>query len=906
MENETLYDIGQSIEQHCQGERQMNASIGAIGRVFASIQATYPQRTIPNGVVRLWLTNQESYKSSSTYKEDGSFSVYKNTKLGEILTRYYQGIYRYPTRTNTKKVNNVEVSIYNRATFFPRKDYIAEVVIQLSGDKHIYRYQRLSDLLEEQKALEEKQKALEVLKSNEEEYKRQDEQQKKSEEELRIKEEIAQLEDEIAKSKAKISRVRSFIRSTVALREQPLLDKAQEKAKRSHLYDGTSIVIEGGPGTGKTTTVIQRLKFLITKKVLDEYEVPISENQKILVSDVNHKSWMFVSPTKLLLQYLRDNMQYEGLTTTEENTTVIDDFRIKMIRVYQLRKPDTDGPFKIYKMNGKYLALILKPQETINKFEKYIVQQITKNLSEVAKLETKLYSWHDKAVRIKSYCAKAKNIKDLNALLDLFYSLQENEGSHVDELVDRSREKVKEISAFIRDKIKSEPETIDKLKILFDKWRKDRITEEDDFEEEENILSKDISFDSELYDKLQPLVRNYALTQIDANAKLSKRQSEVYALVKPFISEVEVPEWFTVGGLVWFVRKFANLCRGIERNILNKIPQLYKSFRKEKEADSNQASLLYNKTLLKKIIQKDNNKHLHPDEQNFLLGFINNLLLDIYKKSKIRFQALNHSYAIAYRAYAKPVLVVDEATDYTQLDYYMLYSFRHYDISSVTLSGDMMQGLNENGLDSWDDLNWIIPNLKICELQTSYRQIPTLLQIAKEMYKDDQGYYPRYESYMQQSENEPAPLAFISKDEDEKVEWISDRIKEVYETYQSMPSVALFVGDDEDISKLVDRFEELDILNGIRVIDCSGNRLLEAKDTVRIFRLSEVKGMEFEVSFFHNIDKAIEDENSEKLMRRYLYVGISRATTHLAATFTQREGNENILKYFSQEDDWAI
>ena len=906
MENETLYDIGQSIEQHCQGERQMNASIGAIGRVFASIQATYPQRTIPNGVVRLWLTNQESYKSSSTYKEDGSFSVYKNTKLGEILTRYYQGIHSYPTRTNTKKVNNVEVSIYNRATFFPRKDYIAEVVIQLSGDKHIYRYQRLSDLLEEQKALEEKQKALEVLKSNEEEYKRQDEQQKKSEEELRIKEEIAQLEDEIAKSKAKISRVRSFIRSTVALREQPLLDKAQEKAKRSHLYDGTSIVIEGGPGTGKTTTVIQRLKFLITKKVLDEYEVPISENQKILVSDVNHKSWMFVSPTKLLLQYLRDNMQYEGLTTTEENTTVIDDFRIKMIRVYQLRKPDTDGPFKIYKMNGKYLALILKPQETINKFEKYIVQQITKNLSEVAKLETKLYSWHDKAVRIKSYCAKAKNIKDLNALLDLFYSLQENEGSHVDELVDRSREKVKEISAFIRDKIKSEPETIDKLKILFDKWRKDRITEEDDFEEEENILSKDISFDSELYDKLQPLVRNYALTQIDANAKLSKRQNEVYALVKPFISEVEVPEWFTVGGLVWFVRKFANLCRGIERNILNKIPHLYKSFRKEKEADSNQASLLYNKTLLKKIIQKDNNKHLHPDEQNFLLGFINNLLLDIYKKSKIRFQALNHSYAIAYRAYAKPVLVVDEATDYTQLDYYMLYSFRHYDISSVTLSGDMMQGLNENGLDSWDDLNWIIPNLKICELQTSYRQIPTLLQIAKEMYKDDQGYYPRYESYMQQSENEPAPLAFISKDEDEKVEWISDRIKEVYETYQSMPSVALFVGDDEDISKLVDRFEELDILNGIRVIDCSGNRLLEAKDTVRIFRLSEVKGMEFEVSFFHNIDKAIEDENSEKLMRRYLYVGISRATTHLAATFTQREGNENILKYFSQEDDWAI
>ena len=904
MENETLYDIGQSIEQHCQGERQMNASIGAIGRVFASIEATHPQRTIPNGFVRFWLTNQESYKSSFTYKEDGSYSVYKNTKLGEILTKYYQGIHSYQLLTNTKKVNNVEVSIYNRATFFPRKDYIAEVVIQLSGDKHIYRYQRLSDLLEEHKALEEKQKALKVLKSNEKEYKRQDEQQKKSEEELRIKEEIAQLEDEIAKSKAKISRVRSFIRSTLALRKQPLLDKPQEEAKRSHLYDGISIVIEGGPGTGKTTTVIQRLKFLTTQKVLEEYKAPISEEQKILVSDVNHKSWMFVSPTKLLLQYLRDNMQYEGLATTEENTIVIDDFRTKMIREYHLCKPDTDGPFKLYRIDGKYFSLILKPRDVVNEFEKYVVRQIAQSLSEISKLETKSYSWHEKAVRIKSYCAKSANIKDLNTLLDLFYSLQENEGSYVNELVNISRQKVKEASAFILGKIKSQPEIVDKLKILFDKWRKNRITEDEDLEEDDDELLKKIDFNTELYTKLKPLVRNYALIQIDANTRLSKRQNELYALVEPFMREV--PGWLILGGLVWFVRKFANLCRGIERNVLDKIPQLYKGFRKEREADKNEALLLYNKVLLKKIIQKENNKHLHPDEQNFLLGFINNLLLGIYRKSKSRFNALDHSYVIAYKNYARPVLVIDEATDYTQLDYYMLYSFRHYDISSVTLSGDMMQGLNENGIVSWDDLNWIIPNLEKCELQTSYRQIPTLLRIAKEMYKDDLGYYPRYKSFMEQSNDEPAPLAFVSEDEDKKVQWISDRIREVYETYQSMPSVALFVGDNEDISKLVGRFVELDILNGIQIEDCSGNRRLEEKDKVRIFRLSEVKGLEFEVAFFHNIDNAIEDRDSEKLMRRYLYVGISRATTHLAATFSRQEGNENILKYFSQEDDWSI
>ena len=916
MKKEILLDIGQSIQQHSDKEREnKNISIYAVGRVDGYIISTYPQVDIPNDKsITFWLTNENSLSRNTVYRGDG-FPIWKNTKMGEILTKFYQGRHSYSTLTITKKENNVDIEIFNKATFTSKSDSVVDIIIRLAGDEHIYSYQKISDLLEEQKELESRLQELEDLKKKEEENRRLEElrkeeenrrweEQRKKEEELRIRSEIEQLEKEIAESKAKIRRAKSFIRDTVALRMQPLLDEFQETAKRSHLYDGIPIVIEGGPGTGKTTTVIQRLKFLTTREILDEYEVSISEEQKKIVSDEKRNSWMFVSPTKLLLQYLRQNMQYEGLATNEKNTTVIDDFRIKMIREYNLRKPDTDGPFKLYKIDGKSVALIIKPKDIVDKFEKYVVQQIAQNLFEISKSETKSYSWHDKAVRIKSYCAKAKETKDLNDLLDLFYSLQENEGSHVDELVNNSRKKVKEISALIRDKIKSQPEIIEKLKILFDKWRKERIIEDEDLDEDEDVLSKNINFDLELYAKLQPLVRNYALTQIDANTKLSKRQKELYALIESFICEVS--EWSTLGGLVWFVRKFANLCRGVERNVLVKMPQLYKGFRKEKEADNNQASLLYNKTLLKKIIQKDNNKHLHPDEQNFLLGFINNLLLGIYKKSKVRFNELNHPYAIAYRTYAKPVLVIDEATDYTQLDYYMLYSFRHYDISSVTLSGDMMQGLNENGLNSWDDLNWIIPNLEICELQTSYRQLPTLLQIAKEMYKDDQGNYPQYNSFMSKSDDEPVPLAFISDDEDKKVEWISNRIKEVYETYQSMPSVALFVGEKEDISKLVDLFDELDILNGIRVVDCSGNRLLEAKDTVRIFRLSEVKGMEFEVAFFHNIDQAVEDEDSEKLMRRYLYVGISRATTHLAATFTQQEGNENILKYFNQDDDWSI
>ena len=121
-----------------------------------------------------------------------------------------------------------------------------------------------------------------------------------------------------------------------------------------------------------------------------------------------------------------------------------------------------------------------------------------------------------------------------------------------------------------------------------------------------------------------------------------------------------------------------------------------------------------------------------------------------------------------------------------------------------------------------------------------------------------------------------------------------------------MPSVAIFVGDDVNIKELVDLINDQDYLNGIQIYDCSENRTATNTKAVRVFRISEVKGMEFEVVFFYDIDKALKDCSLD-IMRRYLYVGVSRATTHLAATFTQEEGNKDIIKYFDKMvDNWKI
>lgn len=73
-----------------------------------------------------------------------------------------------------------------------------------------------------------------------------------------------------------------------------------------------------------------------------------------------------------------------------------------------------------------------------------------------------------------------------------------------------------------------------------------------------------------------------------------------------------------------------------------------------------------------------------------------------------------------------------------------------------------------------------------------------------------------------------------------------------------------------------------------------------------MYELGEVKGMEFEVVFFYDLDKALQSDDCE-MMSRYIYVGISRATSHLTAILNRRDGNENILKYFDQNArDWQM
>ena len=478
--------------------------------------------------------------------------------------------------------------------------------------------------------------------------------------------------------------------------------------------------------------MIQRLKFLLSDVALRDYtKLSNKEIEELTDPNIIDSNWMFFSPNTLLLEYLRNNMKEEDLRAGDGNTFTLEQFRKKMLLEYKLRNPETDAPFKSYNFRDvSPQPLILNAKQTVQDFEQFCVENLKNNLQNAYRLSTIDYDWHSIAVEIKSYCKRAENIEDMSSLVNFFYLLQDNQYQQVRDIEQQLEKQLGVAAVEMQQVILKDDETLNAVKNLLEQWNKDatpqyedevsesEMTEDDEAEEE----STKLNFEADLYKRLKSLIRAAAIKSLDSKKKLNARQSQLYAVVSKHINDEALKR---VGSLAWFVKNYASLTKGIGSNILNQIPLLYKLFRKKQLGEN---SSNYDLPLLKKLIEKESNKQLHADEQNLLIGFINNMLYRIYRRSSVRFNNLTHNYALAYKNWVKPVIGVDEATDYTVLDYYLISSFRHYQYGTITLSGDLMQGITEHGITDWGELSsWVLPDLEKYELKVSYRQTPRTL-----------------------------------------------------------------------------------------------------------------------------------------------------------------------------------
>lgn len=776
-----LYEIADIIENHVQAERKVNAANRAIGG---------GKIILNNKETDIWILNREIRSSAVVQRDitgefkgtvtgstveivkDGGIPTSKNSYWGRTLLENFSGTFVYTDREKKK----IEYKICTSFTYEAHTNDITNIRLGAADLGTFMIFKLIKDLRQrfaflKQKTAEEKYardkadklKRQEILKNEEFECalkkakdereaellseqhriesERQQEEIRKEDERIRLlEEERLNMERSLQEANDQYKYAVSFIRTQASLRNNPVLDRAQNDIKFSNLFNGTAVIIDGGPGTGKTTTLIQRLKFLISTYDLEDYQsnndnFKLSQKEMDILSDDN-SNWVFFSPTDLLCKYLKNNMEYEGLINPGDKTKVWNSYLKKILRDHY-HLAGTNLPFEFNKKDLPNKKIFKTGSlKVVKYFTDFYLSSLKSKLQAISEIENDSFNWNVLGKMVIATCGKVKDVKTIEELIRLLYQLDElkhivipGTQQSITGIIENYNRQIKDIYLGFMVQILKDKELYHSLLNLVSSWEAPEDNEEDlvsDLDDEDNSEENSNKTEVKLNQYVHSLFKRLSLKTVDNKVKIQGRKAELYKLLEPYI---QMDKLELLGDDAFFVQNvYPAFLRNYETFLFSSISQIYKNYRRSVYKNG---SLEWNSETLKMIVEKHKNKTLHPQEQALLLGFINNLVLVVRKTSIPRFNSLKHKYVKAYKECCRPIIGVDEATDYSLYDYYGIASLKHYLISSFTLTGDLMQCLNENGLTDWSLLksSYIFPKIKVNELKVSYRQSPELIKL---------------------------------------------------------------------------------------------------------------------------------------------------------------------------------
>ena len=913
--------IGEDILVRLVEERREFIPSPAVARIDASL----------NGIAKvLWLTNEPA-GGHIHYVTDinggisdvrrnpprvltvppGNANVYKNTRLGEVLILNSSGHHAFGADAGHRSL-----TIKSKAAYFPDISNVDALEVQLSiGSNSVLRIpslrqwttqlqeseasqspridtsvdadeielQRLIEKEEQQKLAEEKE-LMRLIDEEESLNKLIADQEESSNEFLQELQELDQRKHEKAALHARVielkSRRRQFIRTQSDLRTQHILDPLQEKVKRGHFFDGRFLVIEGGPGTGKTTTLIQRIKFLISESI-EEY---LEMKGKFLADEEKHvlfgtrSPWVFISPSQLLKEYLKNAMGDEGLGHLE--SAVVD---------WHSYKRDLCRKYRIY-AKGAYIEPCSNQDEGYQElffysdpghirsleahFTKALYSKLSRRISELRQLSFGHVELNVALGNILNNTLQSK-IESLRDLIQVYNNLNVRHGSVLTSLRDSGNELLRISVRRKLDALASDLELRSNLEAVF--------------AETEGRSQK--SWLERLQESLDEIVRKKAAEGLGSNEHFSERDLRIVGLYGQLLDFSSTDEMELIG----FAYLFGSIGTGINQNVFDEVLPSYREFRKSQEFRISVRVLSH--SFLDQLLEK--NRKVHPDEEAFLLGFINRIMLDYRSAAPQAFreiqQSRKHSFQVGFEGAIKAVIAVDEITDFGLMDIDCITSFAHPVISSVTFCGDLMQRMTLGGIKDWDKLDSTLSRrisstgsyCDIVSLERSYRQSPSVLEIARTLFKEQQSRPAPFKSTTQISPFEPKPKLFISENQSKRMAWMGDYIRSISEDYSDgvLPTIAVIVKDDQSVFEVKRLLEIEPAIQecGIPVEACDQGRVIGNANSVRVFSVKFIKGLEFESVIFHDIEH-LHSTTRADMIGKFLYVGISRAAYHLALT----------------------
>ncbi|WP_330130781.1 ATP-dependent helicase [Shewanella xiamenensis] len=686
--------------------------------------------------------------------------------------------------------------------------------------------------------------------------------------------------------------LRRSVITKMGLRDQPILDQYQDEIFRLPLDQ--RLLILGPPGTGKTTTLIRRLGQKLDTAFLDESEQRLVDTVASKQGAAHAHSWLMFTPTVLLKQYLKEAFAREGVPAPDPNIKTWRDYQRELARNTFSVLRTTSGSGFILRENLNHLQqpAIEQPIQWFNEFNTWQLNTFVQELRDAAKqlIGTQLSDVNRLGSRLQDIVSK-----EAEGSMAAMLSMLVQEIPKIQNIVSQLKEvSDKKIKGSLNRQLNSDKSFITNLGVLVDSLQQQANAgefDEDPDEEEEEVLTQKTP--------IEKIVAAYnAAVSAQAKATASKR-----ALSKNSRNG-KIIEWLGSRGLMEAesaeigaslliqtnARRFVNPVK----RYLDGIPKRYRSFRRE----SQPANRWYQEG---SFVARD----IHPLEVDIVLLASLRAAWELLSRPNVQRDIDEPAWSALKPIFGhyRNQILVDEATDFSPVQLASMAALTHPQLRSFFACGDFNQRLTTWGARSVDELKWVFPDIDIKEVLITYRQSQQLNDLAHAMIRVMGGneQHASLPAHMDNTGVAPALLEDAGTT-DSVVNWLADRIREIEQFVGELPSTAIFVNSESEVSPVAAALDQVLAEHNIQVVACHEGQAVGQESSVRVFDIQHIKGLEFEAVFFIGIDQLAAEQPA--LFDKYLYVGTTRAATYLGITCQEKlpSAIDSLRSHFCQ--DW--
>lgn len=690
--------------------------------------------------------------------------------------------------------------------------------------------------------------------------------------------------------------LRRSVIEKMGLRDQPILDKYQDEIFRLPL--NKRLLLLGPPGTGKTTTLIRRLGQKSDVEFLEEDEKMLVRGSNHPIRDPHEQSWLMFTPTDLLRIYLKEAFAREGVPASDKHIRTWTEFRRELGRnVFHILRTTNGGTF-VLKENEDVLK-----DETIEDLvgwcDDFELWQKANFREELLSAAESLSEESD--LSISSIGSRLLDIlktvgkHDISDMFVAFVKVLDEIKSIESELKDETNKKLDEV---INLQLNRDHGLLDKLAEKLEEIQQNEGLseegEEDDTEDEEFVTSgsKRANAFNAFKQALRAQARAFATKR---SISLKTRNGELLSWISErSLSESDQAKVGSKLVILTHIRKFKNpldrYFRGVQRR--------YKTFRRLRRKEE----VWYNSV-------ESHPNDLHPLELDLVIFSILNGASSMLKKKMVLKEIDEPQWSSLSRVYAlcKNQIYVDEATDFSPVQLACMSKLTHPALQSFFACGDFNQRLTTWGSRSIDNFSWIRSDIEVKEVNIAYRQSRQLNELAASIITtvngDNNYVLPKLPEHVDAEGVKPVLLENATTYQ-QVSSWLAGRVGEVEKLVQKLPSVAVFVENEEKVASLAEELNRVLEESNIQAIACPNGQVMGNDNDVRIFDIQHIKGLEFEAVFFVGVDLLA--ELHPDLFDKYLYVGATRAATYLGIT-CEGELPESINSLKSQfVDRWEL